>query len=388
MGRKLIVLVAEDELLERKAIVELIRMCYEPVEIIEADNGQRAMEAAAAFPLDIAFMDISMPVINGLDALRKIYQHLPGLFAVVLTAYDEFEYAVEALKLGVDDYILKPARKNKIGSCIAEYLRRSQGQTIMHSSTPLKGIASLFPYLEDNLLLGIAMGNMEDTRHLLRYFFPNSSHYALAVAPCDDRIVSQGTLTKLKETAGKHGITLIGGRLGKWQMVLCAGGENDNEFMKQLKVLLPHESEWKVSQPLADGWMLNAQYRLLTGGNPSVCENASQQLPDDCERLIATHIAAANEEGALQTLALIFEALRPEELAIQRQKLFSLCIIIDHYLEKMTGTNISDSTPDFSLPKTADALYHVMRFFVKIRITACHQGHQPKILLSRWNVLA
>ena len=381
MERKLMVLVAEDELLERKAIVELIRLCHESVEISEADNGQRAVEAAAVFPLDIAFMDISMPVINGLDALRKMYQYQPGLFAVVLTAYDEFEYAVDALKLGVEDYILKPARKNKIDSCIAEYLRRSQGQAIIHSPGDLKGIAALFPYLEDNLLLGIAMGNVEETRQLLRYFFADSSRYVLAVAPCDERAVLQETLAGLKATADEQGITLIGGKLGKWQMVLCAGGEDDNGFAQQIKVLLPRESEWRISPPLNDWRMLNTQYRLLTGSNPiGVCEAVSQQLPDGCERLIATQVAAADEEEALQTLAVIFETLRAEEIAIQRQKLFSLCIIVDHYLEKMTGISFSDSIPDFSLLETADALYNAMRFFVKARISVCHQGHQPKIL--------
>ena len=79
-----------------------------------------ALEEMQKEPPDILFLDISMPETSGLDFLRKL--HSTGLFphTVVLTGFAEFEYAQDALRLGVVDYLLKPLSEAKLRALLEE----------------------------------------------------------------------------------------------------------------------------------------------------------------------------------------------------------------------------------------------------------------------------
>ncbi|MBO4242926.1 MAG: response regulator, partial [Clostridiales bacterium] len=86
----------------------------ENFEIESAKTGRSVIELAESFRPDIAFMDIQMPGINGIDAMREIRKTNPKTVFIVLSAYDKFDYAKEAINLGVLEYVNKPFDKDKI----------------------------------------------------------------------------------------------------------------------------------------------------------------------------------------------------------------------------------------------------------------------------------
>jgi len=108
-------LIADDEALEREGL-EFIVQKYLPgqFEIIQAENGREAIEKAEEYKPDLVLMDIKMPGIQGLDALKSIREINPKAKMVLITAYDYFSYAKEAVSLGVKDYILKPAKRDQV----------------------------------------------------------------------------------------------------------------------------------------------------------------------------------------------------------------------------------------------------------------------------------
>lgn len=73
-----------------------------------AKTGRDVIELAESFRPDIAFMDIQMPGINGIDAIREIKKSSPSVVFIILSAYDKFDYAKEAINLGVLEYVNKP----------------------------------------------------------------------------------------------------------------------------------------------------------------------------------------------------------------------------------------------------------------------------------------
>lgn len=83
-----------------------------------AKTGRKVIELAENFRPDIAVMDIQMPGINGIEAMKEIRKNNPGIIFIVMSAYDKFDYAKEAIKLGVLEYITKPMEKNKIISVL------------------------------------------------------------------------------------------------------------------------------------------------------------------------------------------------------------------------------------------------------------------------------
>lgn len=77
-------------------------------------NGQEALKKFQEDPVDIIVTDIEMPQMNGLELLREIRQIDPRTRCIILSGYDEFEYARTALKLDVEEYILKPVNEEQL----------------------------------------------------------------------------------------------------------------------------------------------------------------------------------------------------------------------------------------------------------------------------------
>ncbi|NPV69160.1 MAG: response regulator [Firmicutes bacterium] len=108
-------LLIDDEPLECEAIRFILERERPQVKVVgQAGSGRVGLNLARELKPDIVFMDIQMPGMSGLEATRALKEAAPGLKVVVLTAYDEFDFAQRALKLGASDYLLKPARPQEI----------------------------------------------------------------------------------------------------------------------------------------------------------------------------------------------------------------------------------------------------------------------------------
>jgi len=86
----------------------------------EAKNGLEALELVGKTQPDIAFIDINMPYLNGMDTTARIKEEYPSVRVLLVTGHSEFEYARQALKLGVDDYILKPFDEEELLVALAK----------------------------------------------------------------------------------------------------------------------------------------------------------------------------------------------------------------------------------------------------------------------------
>jgi len=115
-------MIVDDEYLERKALSIILKnrcTIKKEIEIVgTASNGEEAVEIAKKNKIDIIFIDIKMPKKDGLQAIKEIKNILPESRFVIMTAYDEFEYVQEALKLNIEEYLLKPVKPAKVNSVI------------------------------------------------------------------------------------------------------------------------------------------------------------------------------------------------------------------------------------------------------------------------------
>ncbi len=113
------VVLADDE---RKVIFllrELIdwdKLGYEIVGV--AHDGLRALELVADKQPHLLVTDIRMPGCSGLDLIRQAKERQPGMHCIIISGYREFEYAQSALKYGVEDYLLKPIKKEELTSLL------------------------------------------------------------------------------------------------------------------------------------------------------------------------------------------------------------------------------------------------------------------------------
>ncbi len=107
------VLLADDEGIALDSLRFLIEKNFaNECSIQTAKTGRAVIEAAESFRPEIAVMDIQMPGINGIEAMKEIKQFCPECVFIVLSAYDKFDYAKEAINLGVLEYLTKPLQKD------------------------------------------------------------------------------------------------------------------------------------------------------------------------------------------------------------------------------------------------------------------------------------
>ncbi len=115
------VLVAEDEFEVREAIVSGTDWAGLGFRVTDsAENGQEAWELFAKGAPDLLLTDIRMPFMDGLQLAEQVKRQYPGTRVVILSGYDEFEYAQRALKLSVDEYVLKPFSSGDLANVLAK----------------------------------------------------------------------------------------------------------------------------------------------------------------------------------------------------------------------------------------------------------------------------
>lgn len=123
------ILIADDETDTRNLLVKHIRQKEPDVTVVgSVTNGEEALKAALELRPDIVITDIYMPVMNGLEFLREAQKQGLTMKAAVISGYDEFEYAKEAISLGVTEYLLKPFSPGELSEVIGKMKQELDSQ--------------------------------------------------------------------------------------------------------------------------------------------------------------------------------------------------------------------------------------------------------------------
>lgn len=119
------IMVVDDENIVIESIKYIVEKNFDNVEVVgTARSGREAIEKAEEVKPDLVFMDIRMPGINGIEAIREIKAIYPHVEFVIISACEQFEYAKEAVNLGVVEYLLKPLNRSKIIETIRQAEQR------------------------------------------------------------------------------------------------------------------------------------------------------------------------------------------------------------------------------------------------------------------------
>ncbi len=116
------ILIADDHQLILNGISDMFRSTKQYKIVAKAENGKDAVKQAITIKPDLIFMDISMPVMNGIEATKIIVNKLPSVKILILTQHEEKEYVRQALKSGASGYLLKNSKKDKFIEAIETVL--------------------------------------------------------------------------------------------------------------------------------------------------------------------------------------------------------------------------------------------------------------------------
>ena len=133
--------IAEDEALLREALVTLLADAWPDLQIVaECEDGAAALEAIVAHQPEIAFLDIRMPGLTGLEVAAAIGEASPSTQIVFVTAYDQ--YAIDAFDKGAVDYLLKPIAPERLAATVQRVQSR-----LSHGNPDAEAFAAMLSQL-------------------------------------------------------------------------------------------------------------------------------------------------------------------------------------------------------------------------------------------------
>jgi two-component system response regulator YesN len=219
-------LIVEDEKMIRQGIAAMARRTEVPInQIMECRNGLEALELIRQGKVDAMFTDIRMPKMDGIalvDAMQEC-GHIPQ--TAVISGYDDFNYAVEMLKNGVIDYVLKPVKREKI----QEVLQKMEKNIQREQQQKENGRKILFHHLT-MMLEGKELGSQEKEA-LEKSVKANlgSESYRMAAAGCSAK--------RLREIISQELIL----ETGENQSVLLTASNRSPESLEELADTLMQE---------------------------------------------------------------------------------------------------------------------------------------------------
>ncbi len=181
------VLIVDDEPIAVESVAYMIKKNFKSVDIVGTSrSGKDAIEKAYNLHPDIIIMDINMPGINGLDAMKQIGTVNPNISFIVISAFDYFDYAVESVALGVEEYLLKPVKEAKFIDTLKKVIdeidmRRSVMQKNLEQQERLEMI---IPILETGFINSLCFygENSDELKNYCDLFgFREAGGYVMAI---------------------------------------------------------------------------------------------------------------------------------------------------------------------------------------------------------------
>lgn len=131
-------LIADDENLELKVLEKTVKKHFvDELEIFASSNGRKASQICDEVKPDIALLDIEMPGMNGIELAKYIKEKYADCIIIFITAYDRFDYAIEAMHIKAFDYLLKPWKEERlcelINTAIENVRSMQKTDSIVHS---------------------------------------------------------------------------------------------------------------------------------------------------------------------------------------------------------------------------------------------------------------
>ncbi|MHB8062527.1 MAG: response regulator, partial [Ruminiclostridium sp.] len=168
-------LIVDDEYLIRKSLTECIDWLSFGIEVMEANSGEKALKKIKEENLDILITDIRMPVLSGLELIKTLQRSGLHIKVIIISGYDDFGYAQEAIQLGAIGYILKPIDNSDVIEMVNKAItlieaEKSKNKRIEELEQQL---VQSMPVFRDKFLNDLIRGKnypIEDLKEKLSFF--------------------------------------------------------------------------------------------------------------------------------------------------------------------------------------------------------------------------
>ncbi|MGB4659884.1 MAG: response regulator [Mobilitalea sp.] len=222
------IMLADDEGIVIDSLRFIIEKNFKDTCVVEhAMTGRSVIELAEKFQPDIAIMDIQMPGINGIDAMKEIRKTNNSVIFIIMTAYDKFNYAKEAINLGVLDYLTKPVNHSIIVKVIQKSMdiidedRKKRSNDLMIREK----LEIVVPIIESDFIYAILSGDefskvetnfrnllgiKEDHGMIMVMEFGDSIEEGILTNPVGISVKAQSFYPVIKESLKEEFVCVVG----------------------------------------------------------------------------------------------------------------------------------------------------------------------------------
>lgn len=342
------ILVADDEGIMLEAFKSVISSTFGDRCIIEtAKTGRAVTEKAETFHPDIVFMDIHMPGINGIQAMKEIRKFNTTALFYVVSAYDKFDYAKEAIDLGVERYLTKPISKAKIISAVEEAIekvdkKRNQRSNLLKIQEKLE---TVIPVVENSFVGSLLFQQEEQAADYYRQLldieaeqgyvmviqFGQTYENGRLVSPVGMNVKAQSFYDELRDIVKSSFSCAVGSVMSNRIPVIVPCTPSENSYEERIDLVEQSRSlvsrlEGRIDARFRIG-LGRIQYmqemersyrealRALNGSKSRVIhiEDLSQngvydeEFPIDMEKKIFRYLSEGEEKSCLQELNIFFD---------------------------------------------------------------------------------
>lgn len=142
------ILIVEDQAIVRQGLKVILEQDETIRETHEAENGQEAIRILEKHLIDLVIMDVRMPVMNGIEATSIIKKRWPHIKILILTTFNDDEYALQALKEGANGFLLKTSEANKLIDAVHSCIK---GGLSIHDEVAAKVMPKLLNHTKERV---------------------------------------------------------------------------------------------------------------------------------------------------------------------------------------------------------------------------------------------
>lgn len=157
------ILIADDEDTIRRGVAKYIQLHSDRFDkIYQAENGQEALDILFQYRPELVLLDVQMPLKNGIEVMQEAKKAGLDPVIVILSGYDEFKYAQQAIRYGAKEYLLKPVRATDILKCLEkladEYYKKDEEENKQQERNQINSfVKSARDYVEEHYAEDISL---------------------------------------------------------------------------------------------------------------------------------------------------------------------------------------------------------------------------------------
>jgi two-component system response regulator YesN len=201
------VMVVDDEIIVRRGIMTSIDWPSHGIAITaEARNGKEALIKLQSHPVHLILADIRMPVMTGIELARAVKPEYPDIELILLSGYEEFQYAKEAMSLGIRHYLLKPVQAEKLVELLVEYRDRERHKRLTRQRELIRNMLfnEQLPHMKSKLMHKLLdrradAGEIREQAATLRIPLDGPAYRVLVVKADGNRLFAEHMTRKEQE---------------------------------------------------------------------------------------------------------------------------------------------------------------------------------------------